>query len=156
MPEQKPFVLDLIQSVDRLLAADAALRKAVAEHIGPASALAFDRSAVADHVGVFSRNITVLTETVQGDRAIVTIQVADRLPLDKVHLVRRNGCWLIQTDPPIVAVAKEVRELADVLSDVARTRLDHPVPAAELRAEIEARQQAIARRLAAATGPHQP
>jgi hypothetical protein len=141
--------MELFQSVDRLLAADQTLRAAVAHRIGPASAQAFDWSAAANRLGVFSKDVQVLGETVHGDQAEVTIQVADRLPLQNVVLVRRKNLWQIQTDRPIPGAAAEIRQMANVLNEAARSLHDHPKTLAELRTEIGARQQAIARRLAA-------
>ena len=147
LEDQKAQVFELLLAVDRFLAADKALRAAVSRSIGQASALGFDRSDVANMVGVFSRNITVVDERLEGERAIVTFQIADRVPLQEVQLVRREGRWMIQTDPPIPGVATHVGEMADVLNEAAKSLADKRMSAAELRAEIDSRQAAVARRL---------
>jgi len=148
LPEQRPFVLELLLAVDQFLAADQALRASATRNIGPASAMAFDRSDVADMLGVFSHHLSALDETIDGDRAVVTIQVADRVPLQSVNLVRRADVWLIETDPPIPGAAREIRAMAAVLTEAAQSLAQKPITAAELQAEIQSRQAAVARRLA--------
>ncbi len=155
LPEQQPQVIDLIRAVDRLTRANEVLQAAVLRHIGAGSASVFDRSQVANMIGVFSRDVAILDERMEGDGAVVTIQVADRVPLEEVHLVRRGGplsphCgWLLRTDPPIDGLAKELRNLAEVLIETARRLAKEPMTAAQLRGELELRQAAIWRRLTA-------
>ena len=95
VPERRDAVLDLLLSVDRLTIANRELERAVRERIGAATATVFSRPGVANIVGVFSRDVEVVSERVESDRAEVTIQVASRLPLERVTLVRRGGDWLI-------------------------------------------------------------
>ncbi len=151
LPDQRPAVVELIQSVDRLEWANDALQAAVTERFGRASALAFDRSEVANIVGVFSHDVEIVDERLEGDQAVVTIQVADRVPLEEVKLVRRGDRWLIQTDTPIPGMAKELRRLADVFVDAARRVKRDGQTVAELREELKAQQAPIIRRLAALT-----
>ena len=140
--------MELIQSVDRLLAANHTLQAAAGEKFGSASAALFDLAQVANLIGVFSHDVEVLDERITGDSAVVTIQVAKRVPLQQVRLVRRDGRWLIQTDPPIEGVAAEVRNLADVLVDAVDILAEKSLTLEELRGEVESRQKAVGRRLA--------
>ncbi len=150
-PDQRFAVVELIQAVDRLAWANEALQAAVTKHIGRASASAFDRSQVANIIGVFSKDVEAIAERVEGDRAVVTIQVGRRVPLDEVDLIRHEGRWLIQTDTPIPGVAAELRKLADVFIDATRRLEKERLTAIQLAREIEAREAAIGRRLAALT-----
>ncbi len=147
IPEQRTSVVGLIQSVDRLLWANGVLQAAVTSHLGPATARAFDRTEAANAIGVFSRDVDLLDERVEGDRAVVTVQVAGRVPLEEVNLVRRDDRWLIQTDPPIPGVAEALNNLAQVLVDTARLLDDGNMSAGELQRELALREASIGRRL---------
>lgn len=151
MPDQRFAVVELVQAVDRLAWANEALQAAVTEHIGRASASTFDRSQVANIIGVFSKDVEVIAERVEGDKAVVTIQVGRKVPLDEVDLTRHEGRWLIQTDTPIPGVAAELRKLADVFIDATRRLEKERLTAAQLTQELEAREAAIGRRLATLT-----
>ena len=112
----------------------------------------FDRSGVANAIGVFSRDVDLIDERIDGDRATVAIQVDGRVPLDEVTLVQEGDHWLIQTDPPIPGLAKELRNLAQVLIDTARMLDDRKMSLDELRRELTAREAAIGRRIKILTG----
>jgi len=148
LEEQRTSIIDLIRSVDRLIAANGALQSAVTTQLGPASAAVFDRAGAANAVGVFSRDVQLIDERIEGDEAIVVMQVADRVPLEEVRLTRRGDRWCLQTDPPIPGVAVELENLAEVLLRVSRRLNEHPMTAVELQRELEIQQAPIGRRLA--------
>ena len=147
VPERRDAVLDLLLSVDRLTVANRELERAVREHIGAATATVFSRPGVANIVGVFSRDVDVVSERVESNHAEVTIQVASRVPLEHVALVRRGGVWLIETDPPVPGLSEEIRNLAAALTDVARSVRSRPWTADELASEIKSRERGILRRI---------
>lgn len=151
LPDQRPHVLQLIRAVDRLLQANQVLQAAVTNHLGPASAEGFDRSQVANIIGVFSNEVEILDQRLGGEVAVVTVQVARRVPLDEVKLLRREDRWLIQTDPPIPGVADELRRLAEVLLDVARMLDKQAMTPVELKKELDLREASIGRRITALT-----
>jgi hypothetical protein len=84
---------------------------------------------------------------VESDRAEVTIQVASRVPLERVTLSRRGGVWLIETDPPVPGLSEEIGKLAGVLTDVAREVRNRAWTADELASEINSRERAAIRRI---------
>ena len=145
--EQRPYVLELLHAVDRLAAADQALGDAITRRLGRLTAEAFDYSQVANLVGVFSRDVDVLDEKIEGDAAVVMVQIAKRVPLDSVHLVRSGGRWLIRTDAPIPGLAAELGRLADVLSAAARRVADGRLTAEQLRRELDAQSAEVRRRI---------
>jgi hypothetical protein len=156
VPEQRTAVSELLYTVDRLGRAGDAFHEAVRKHLGLASAEMFDYSQVANIIGVFSRDVELIDQRIEGDAAVVTIQVAGRVPLDEVHLVLRDGQWLITTDPPIAGLAVELRKLADVWVDLSRQIEKQRLTASELKRELDARQGPITRRIAALTHSTQP
>lgn len=152
VPEQREAAAHLIRATDALLDANDHLQQTVAQRFGPAAAMPFDRSAAGDAIGVFSLHIRALTQRVEGDRATVTIQVADRVPLDSVELLRRNGRWLLRTDPPIPGVPEALEDLARVLREVAEDVQGGVIPSTEaVENELARRQRPVLRRLAQLT-----
>jgi hypothetical protein len=151
LPDQRPHIVGLIHAMDQLLSANQVLQASVTRHLGPATAAAFDRSDAANAIGVFSREVQILNERVEGDKAFVTIQVAGRVPLEEVELVRRPGRWKVRTDPPIPEVSEELRKLAEVLVQAARRLEAKGLTAAELKRELDSQQAPIGRRLAELT-----
>ena len=145
--EQRPHVLELLHAVDRLTAADQALGDAITRSLCRLTSEDFDDSQVANLVGVFSRDVDVLDEKIEGDAAVVTVQIAKRVPLDFVHLVRSGGRWLIRTDAPIPGLAAELGRLADVLSAAARRVADGRLTAEQLRRELDAQSADVRRRI---------
>ena len=95
---------------------------------------------------MFSRDVDLLDERVEGDRAVVTIQVAGRVPLEEVYLVRRDGRWLIQTDPPIPGLPETLDALAQALIDTAHLLDGGKMSAEELQRELSLREASIGRR----------
>lgn len=156
VPERRSHVLGLLQAMDRLLWANQVLQAAVVSRFGRATARVFDRSRAANAIGVFSHDVEVLDQQVDGDNAVVTIQIAGRVPLDEVKLVRREHRWLIQTDPPITGVADELHRLAEVLVDAARMLDKTAMTPVELKKELDLREAAIGRRIAELTGSASP
>ena len=148
LPEQRPHLIELFQSVDQLVSAKQVLKAAVERHLGSATAEVFVKVGMANILGVFSKDVEILDEQITGDKAVVTIQVAGRVPLERVHFVRHEGRWVVQEDPPILGVAQELRNLADVYVAVARMMDERPMTALQLRQELEMRRAPIERRMA--------
>ena len=139
-----------------MLWANQVLQTAVTSHFGPASAEGFDRSGAANIIGVLSTDVEILDERIDAETAIVTVQVAGRLPLDEVKLVRRGGGWVIQTDPTIPGMADELRRLAEMLVDTAHMLDKKAMTTVELKKELDLREAAIGRRIAALTHAASP
>ena len=147
LPEQRLYVIDLIQAVDRLDRGNDVLQASVTRRFGPATARMFDRSGARNAIGVFSADVELLTERISGDAAVVVIQVADRVPLIEVHVIRREDRWVLRTDPPIPGMAAELAKLADALVATARRLDQEKLTLPELRRELSLREAAVGRRL---------
>lgn len=147
LPQQRREVIELLLAVDELTQADRVLAGAVTARFGSASAQRFDHTAVINSVGVFSRDVDVIQEDRAGDRAVVTIQVAGRVPLEQVELVRVNGAWMIETDPPIPEIPVLIRKLAATFIDVARTMQRDAWDIDRVQTELARRQSPILARI---------
>ena len=118
LADQRELVIAQIRAVDRLIDATALLRTRLEKRFGLGAAQDFDYGQVANILGVLSRDVTLLAETIQDERARVTFQVADRVPLEAVEMVRRGDRWLLVVDP-IAGVPEEIEKLAAVIAEVA-------------------------------------
>ena len=158
VPEQRDAVIEHILSVDELTAAGESLKVRVDRVLGAGSADAFDRTAVANALGPFSRDVECVSEVIKGDTAVVRIRVAGRLPLVDVNLIRGDKRWLIQTDPPVPGVSAELRKLARAIERVAYEAEDRQLSAEQIEKELALRQRPILERIdqlvrAARAGP---
>lgn len=151
LADQRELVIAQIRAVDRLIDATVVLRTHLEERFGLGTAQDFDYGQVGNILGVLSRDVTLLAETVQDGRARVTFQVADRVPLESVEMVRRDDRWLLVVDP-IAGVPEEIEKLAAVIAEVADRVGDGTYVATDLRREIDRRQAPILRRLAELVG----
>lgn len=146
LPEQRSAVIAQIRAVDRLHAAAKMLRRRVRHRLGMAAAQEFDFRQVANLLGVFSPDVTLLTERIDVDRATVSFQVADRIPLDAAEMLRRENHWVLVSDP-IDGVPDELLKLALLLERIADQVNGNDLTVDELRREIKLRQAPILRRL---------
>jgi len=147
IPEQRSAVVRHLQAVDRLVVAHESLNQLIAERIGIGSATLIDPTALGNIAGVFSADVEIVDENVQGDRAVVTISVAGRLPLENVSLTRVNGQWLLGTDPPVPDLSAQIHKLADAADRVAQVLRSRPMTSQEVRHELELRQTPILKRI---------
>lgn len=147
VPQQRDAVIEHILSVDELTSAAESLKARVNRVIGAGTAGAFDRTAIANSLGPFARDLEYISETITGDSAVVRLRVGGRLPLENVDLVRRGDRWLIQTDPPIPGLSAELRKLARVLNRVADEVEHRRLSAEQIEQELILRQRPILERI---------
>ena len=146
LPQQRSAVIAQIRSVDRLAAAARVFRGEVGKQFGMSAAQEFDYTQVVNILGVLSQDVTLLTERIIGDRAEVSFQVCERVPLETAHLIRNEGRWTL-VDDPIEGVAETLLKLAFLLERVTAQLGEKPFTLEELRREITLRQTPILRRL---------
>ncbi len=145
--QQRPPIRDIVQAVDQLLLDNRVLQGRITSSVGPGVASLFDRSRVANVIDVFSHEVTVISEKISGESAEVVIQVGQRLPLSVVRLVREDGAWLIEPDPPIAGLADELRNLGKALRRAAQTVEAGSLTPAEIQKEMEFWQAPVLRRI---------
>ncbi len=145
--EQRQPIHDLLRAVDQLLSDNRLLQDRITAAIGAGVATVFDRAGAANVCDVFSYDVKVLGERIDGDGAVVTIQVGQRLPLSTVRLVRAPGGWLIEPDPPIPGLAAELRNLGKALRRTAQTIEQRRMTPDQIRKEVEFWQAPVLRRI---------
>ncbi len=145
-PGQRVAVMTQLRAGDRLVATARLLRRRVEERFGLAAAQEFDYRAAGNVLGVFSNDVTLVSEQITADRARVTFQVASRLPLESVDLVRSENRWVLVADP-IDGVPEQLYELADLLERLADAVQRDQITLPELRSQLALRQRPILRRI---------
>lgn len=148
LPDHREQVIKLLTAVDAILATNRALQLAVSRKMGPSAASLFERQEMANILGVFSSNVTVRDERQTGDTAVVTIQVAEQPAQEEVSLVLHEGRWVIKTDAPIVGMAEEFHNLAEVNRGLAREVEEEGMTLDTLKEQLRQRRIPILRRLA--------
>ncbi|HEY3245310.1 MAG TPA: hypothetical protein VGM03_18365 [Phycisphaerae bacterium] len=150
-PQVRTAIMELLEGVDQVASANDVLQARLKARLGEGVAARLDRSGVANAVGPFSPAARVIDEKIDGQRAVVTYQIADRLPLSEVNLVLGDDRWLIQSDQPIPGLAAEMRNLAEALRIVADRVESDKLDADGAAKELELRQRPVLDRIAALT-----
>jgi len=111
----------LLTAVDGVLAADESLHKRVLNKYGVSLPESWNLGVMRDNLGLFSTNVTFISETVSGNTAVVTIQEGDHVPLVHARFVNLDGNWLHEPDPVSPAVSDALDRLAETIRDVERS-----------------------------------
>lgn len=108
----------LLRALNDVFDADARLRETAARRYGGPHAVAWDLSVLRNNLGIFSAETHVINQSFEGERAIVTMQEGDHVPLVRAPFIRENGAWVYQPDLPPRAMAGELVKLASVLDEI--------------------------------------
>jgi hypothetical protein len=107
-------------AIDDLLDANEVLQQWVLTNVGPSAARTIDQDYLSDALGIFSRNVELLDDALEGDVATVTYTVGGRLPAQVARLVRVGDAWCYDPeDGYSPALPEALHELAHGLE---RTR----------------------------------
>ena len=146
-PAHRAAFIDTMLAVDLVLTADQEARQAIAEVLGEHRTESWDLSALGNNLGIFSNEINIISVERDGDRATLTFQVGDRLPLETAQLRAGPKGWLYAPGPGPIELAPRFRSLAMALSEVAELiRRDRPTAACsnqEFRLRIYPRLKAL-------------
>ncbi len=150
VPRRGAEVVDFLLAVDAFMAANGRLCNWLRTHVGLGLSQTIDQAYVADdlsiyageNLGVFSRSVELLDESVTSDVATVTYTTENRLPAKTVRLRRLSGRWLFDPGAPLsphlaAAFHDMARGLEQVLAELHQGRpttqqlLDSPEPLQE-------------------------
>jgi hypothetical protein len=145
--ERRQPVIELIEAVDQLILDNQVLQERIRTSGATASAALFDRSSVANIIGVFSRDVEIIREDVADTTAVVTVQVADRLPLDRVDLTLQGDRWVIEPDAPVPGLAAELVSLGKALRRVAEAVETRHLTVEQIGKEMEFWQKPVLARI---------
>ncbi len=149
-PEREADVVSLLRATDRLIAASSMLTARVKQVYGPAAVDKFQYDNLNNIAGVFSRDVTFISEDIEGNTATVVYQIADRLPLDSVKLVHRDHRWILKTEP-IGDLPDAIFNLADLFERMAKRLVERNLTPDQLQKEIEIRSIPIFRQIESMT-----
>ncbi len=147
--DQRSATYELIKAVDQLILENRVLQMKIKAAGGTATADLFDRSGVANLGGVFAQDVRVVRQELSGKTSVVTIQVADQLPLSTVTVAKQQGQWLIQPDPPIPGVLDELHNLSKAMHRVGQAVEREPMTVKQIKKEMEMWLTPVMRRLRA-------
>lgn len=149
VPNQADGVLSTLAAVDEFLSANRALTTYVRDNLELGLSQAIDYGRFVNHLGIFSRDVELISEVIEGNAAQVAYSVAGKLPLSRAALVRTDGGWLYDPgdgfDPRLPAAFRAMAGgLRQVREDLASGRLDN----AQMRADPEKLIEEVRLRLA--------
>ena len=152
-PDRSQSIVDYLSAVDEVLAADSALHEVVLRVHRVSLPESWNLRVIADNLGLFSTRVKWIGETVDGDRATVTLQEGDHIPLVRARFDLIGGRWLYSPDAPAPATVVELHRLAGVVRDVTRS-VEQGAPFEELNDAFTFRiLPQIVRAIQAETGP---
>lgn len=111
-PDQRRVLEDTLMAFDRVLQANDRAQHRLIDMHNESVAGEFDLGNIADNMGLFSRNVNFRSERIDGDKAVVIVQVLDRVPLEQYRFVRRQDRWIYTPDAPISDMHTLINELA--------------------------------------------
>lgn len=112
LPGQEVPLVDTLMAFSRLLRANDRARRRITTVHDEVVAAEFDLSEMANHMGLFSRDVEFRSERIDGNQAVIVAQVADQVPLEKYTFVLHEGRWVYAPGLPPPSVPAQVRELA--------------------------------------------
>lgn len=148
VPGRGHAVVETLMAVDGFLDANRALCNWIRDDVGIGLSETIDQSWMADILGIFSRHVAVLDESIAGDWARVGYMVNDRLPALEAELRIVEGRWAYDPGggytPELPEAFREMaRGLESVLADLQAGRIDRK----EVQRESGALEQKVAARL---------
>ncbi len=149
VPEQREDAVKYVRAMDELLDANRMLAGFVRTHIGAGVLRSIDQSHLARNMNIFSHDVKLLDEVVDGDRATVGFTVEDALPARRAALRRVEGAWLYdpgQGDSGRIVPA--VRRMAEGLRATLHELQNGKLDPAEMRRDPAQLVEAVRVRLA--------
>jgi hypothetical protein len=111
-PSARDDVIELLVAVDELTLANTSAQVAITQSCPGINPRDFDMSAISNFLDLFSRDAEFVGEKIEGDNAVVTIQVAHRLPLKQLRFQRHEGQWVYLPGSFPVGLTEAIRLLA--------------------------------------------
>jgi hypothetical protein len=146
-PPGRIHFIDTLAAMDQVLAANRQAMKAIAELWGEHRVLAWDLSGLGAHLGVFSDEVSLIREDVDGDEATVIYQVGRTVPLNTARLRRIEGRWVYLPGDSTAEFPRAMQRLARTLGEVAEAIYTQRMPPdridQEYRLRVVPRLQAL-------------
>ncbi|MEK6644450.1 MAG: hypothetical protein AABZ08_11135 [Planctomycetota bacterium] len=120
IPEAAADTVAVLVAVDEVIDAGRALKSIAEAKYGGPVAEAGHLTAMQNNLGLFSRDVEFFSQNFKGDRAHVTLQEGQHVPLVHAEFVFRSGTWLYVPEKSSKPLAWELHLLASGLSEVGK------------------------------------
>lgn len=138
-PDGREGLIDLLVAADELTAANTAALAAAARACPGLDTSRYDLAAMIwNNLELFSREVELVQAEVDGDRAVLTVQIARRLPLRRLDFERHDGVWQYLSGSAEPEVTTLIRQRANRLRRIARS-LDRPMTPEQVHNEFRYR-----------------
>jgi hypothetical protein len=125
VPGRCDELVNTLLAVDEFLSANQLLCNAVRERFTSGLSQSIDQSFLGTNLGLFSRYVELVSEQIDGDRAVVAFSVDEKLPLQHAELTLMDGQWRYDPgtgyNPQLPAafqrMAKGLRQVLDDLKN---------------------------------------
>lgn len=115
-PDSSDELIELLISIDEMMTANTTVQVALAQYCPHIDPRQFDLPAIGYFLELFAQDARFVSETINGDRAVVAIQVAGRLPLRYPEFGRYEGRWVYMPGKVSREMVRGVRDLAKGLT----------------------------------------
>ncbi|MDM8006927.1 MAG: hypothetical protein QUV05_12385 [Phycisphaerae bacterium] len=115
-PDSSDDLIELMIAVDEMMTANTAAQVALGQYCPDVDPRSFDMSKLAYFLELFARDAAFTSETIHGDRAVVAVQVAGRLPLRNLEFCRHEGRWVYMPGEVNRELVQGIRDLAKGLT----------------------------------------
>lgn len=117
-----------LKSIDRVLDAHDRLQENARRQFGDQIHHAWNVNAMQNNLGIFSRDIHIISQSLGGDTAEVTLQAADRVPLVRANFRRVDGEWKLVSSIADDDICNSLDEFAARIDSVADRITDGLTP----------------------------
>jgi hypothetical protein len=147
--EQRNDAVSYVRAMDELLDANRMLGDFVRRHVGSGVLRSIDQSHLAGSMNIFSRDVKLLDEGIDGERAVIGFTVEGALPARRAELRRIDGAWLYDPGRGDAArMVPAVQRMAEGLRATLRELQAGKLDPAEMRRDPNKLIEAVRVRLA--------
>jgi hypothetical protein len=121
--DRRAETMALIRAVDAVIDANRHLTDVSEKRYSGPAAETWNLASMDNCLGVFSREISIISQSFKGDRATVTLQEGSNVPLVHAEFQLHDGRWLLRPEEMPTALQRELMALARILwelSDLVR------------------------------------
>lgn len=117
--ENRASTIRFLNSIDQVLDAHDQLQEAARRRFGDRIHHAWNISAMENNLGIFSRDVRMINQSLNGDLAVVTLQAGDNLPLIRSEFHRIDRKWILKSPFADTTICEPLDQFAMQIDDVA-------------------------------------
>ncbi len=116
--EQRTATVALLKAVDAVLDANAEMQAVARQKYGEDSSGLWDLASMRNNLGPFSDRLTLFSQHFKGDKAFVTMQEGDHIPLVHGRFTFDGNAWKYRPDATPANIVPELHKLAETLQGI--------------------------------------